>query len=95
LRRAATCPNICIKIGGFSMVEHEWSVESIRPFVEEMIECFGADRCMIGSNFPTDSLYRDFRSLWTAYHQVIVGLAETDRVKLCCGTAERVYRLND
>jgi len=95
LRRAASCPNIYIKIGGFSMVDHDWTVESIRPFVEHIIDCFGVDRCMMGSNFPTDSLYRDFRSLWTAYHEVTTCLSGSERTKLFRLTAARVYRLAD
>lgn len=95
LRRAASCPNIYIKIGGFSMVDHDWTVESIRPFVEHIIDCFGVDRCMMGSNFPTDSLYRDFRSLWTAYHEVTTRLSGSERTKLFRLTAARVYRLAD
>jgi len=93
LRRAAACPNIVIKVGGFSMVDHAWTVQSIRPFVEHMIECFGVERCMMGSNFPTDSLYRDFGSLWRAYHDVTAGLGVSERAKLFRLTAERVYRL--
>jgi predicted TIM-barrel fold metal-dependent hydrolase len=95
LHRAASCPNIYIKIGGFSMVDHDWTVESIRPFVEHMIDCFGVDRCMMGSNFPTDSLYRDFRSLWTAYHEVTAHLSGSERAKLFRLTAARVYRIAD
>ena len=94
LRRAASCPNICIKLGGFSMVDHSWTVDLIRPFVEHMIECFGVDRCMFGSNFPTDSLYRSLPAMWAAYHETVVDWSAVDRASLFMTTAERVYRLS-
>jgi predicted TIM-barrel fold metal-dependent hydrolase len=95
MRRIARHPNVCVKIGGFSMVEHNWSVDSIRPFVDHMIDCFGVGKCMFGSNFPTDSLYSDFRNIWSAWHQLTVGLDAADRAMLFYGTAARVYRLTD
>jgi predicted TIM-barrel fold metal-dependent hydrolase len=95
MRRIARLANVCVKIGGFSMVDHSWTVDSIRPFVDHMIDCFGAGRCMFGSNFPTDSLYSDFRNLWTALDRVTAGLSEADRALLFYGTAARVYRLAD
>jgi predicted TIM-barrel fold metal-dependent hydrolase len=95
LRHASACPNICIKIGGFSMVDHDWSVATIRPFVDAMIDAFGVERCMIGSNFPTDSLYRDFKPMWLAYQEVTANLAADERDQLFRRTATRIYRLDD
>jgi predicted TIM-barrel fold metal-dependent hydrolase len=95
LHRASECPNICIKLGGFSMVDHDWSVDTISPFVDAMIDAFGVERCMIGSNFPTDSLYRDFKPMWRAYHQVAASLCAGARDQLFRRTATRIYRLED
>lgn len=55
----------------------------------------GVDRCMMGANFPADGLYRDFRNLWAAYHEVTTRLSGSDRTKLFRLTAARVYRLAD
>jgi len=93
LKRLATCRNIYAKIGGFSMVDHHWTIESIAPFVIDLIEVFGVDRCMFGSNFPVDGLYRDFNGMWRDYHTVVTELSERDRHKLFNETATRVYRL--
>jgi predicted TIM-barrel fold metal-dependent hydrolase len=93
LRVLAQCPNVFVKIGGFAMVDHHWTVESIRPFVQYLIDTFGPDRCVFGSNFPTDSLYRTLRDSWADYHAVISGYSESEKRKLLSENATRVYRL--
>ncbi|MBV8522913.1 MAG: amidohydrolase family protein, partial [Acetobacteraceae bacterium] len=54
MRLLAGCPNIAAKISGLGMMDHSWSVESIRPYVLETIDAFGVGRCMFASNFPVD-----------------------------------------
>ncbi len=94
LRRLAARPNVYAKIGGFSMVDHHWTPDSIAPFVSDLIGIFGVDRCMFGSNFPVDGLYQDFGGMWRDYHAVVAELPEADRHKLFHDNAVRVYRLS-
>ena len=54
MRGLAQCPNVMVKISGLGMVDHTWSVESIRPYALETIDAFGPQRCMFASNFPVD-----------------------------------------
>jgi len=94
LRQLAACRNVHAKIGGFSMVDYRWTTDSIRPFVSDLIDIFGVDRCLFGSNFPVDGLYRDFNGIWRDYHTVVAELPEGDRHKLFHDNAARVYRLS-
>jgi len=93
LQQLATCRNIYAKLGGFSMVDHHWTADSIKPFVSDLIAIFGVDRCLFGSNFPVDGLYRGFHSMWRDYHAVVAELAEADKHKLFHDNAARIYRL--
>jgi len=93
LKQLAVCPNVFAKIGGFSMVDHRWTVKSIAPFVTDLVDTFGIDRCLFGSNFPVDGLYRDFKAMWHDYHAVIADLSEIDKRKLFHDNAARVYHL--
>ncbi|MDP6775787.1 MAG: amidohydrolase family protein, partial [Candidatus Latescibacteria bacterium] len=43
---AAEADNIICKISGLGMSDHNWTVDSIRPFVLHCIETFGVDRCL-------------------------------------------------
>jgi predicted TIM-barrel fold metal-dependent hydrolase len=89
----AACPNIAAKISGLGMLDHRWTVESIRPFVLGTIEMFGVERCAFASNFPVDSLFSDYSAVWTAYDTITAGFSEGERDALFHGNAARLYRI--
>src|SRR6266404_1291554 len=49
--------NTTLKLSGFAMFDHRWTVESFRPYVLEAIDAFGTGRCLFASNFPIDRLH--------------------------------------
>ncbi len=93
MRALAACPNVYAKISGLGMIDHGWSVESLRPYALETIDAFGSDRAMFASNFPVDSLYSSYADLWAAYDRIVADATPTERDALFRGNAERVYRL--
>jgi predicted TIM-barrel fold metal-dependent hydrolase len=93
MRGLATCPNVMVKISGLGMVDHAWTVESIRPYVLETIDAFGVDRCMFASNFPVDRLHGSYRAVWQAFADVIAGASDAEHAALFRDNAMRVYRL--
>lgn len=93
MRRLAAHENVAVKISGLGMIDHSWTVESIRPYVLETIDCFGIERCMFASNSPVDGLYGTYSALWQAYEKCIEGLSEVEKEKLFRSNAERLYRI--
>ncbi|MCP3708846.1 amidohydrolase family protein [Paraburkholderia sp. CNPSo 3274] len=93
LRLLAACPNVAVKISGLAMFDHAWSVESLRPYVLETIDAFGADRAMFASNFPVDRLFGGYSKLWHAYASIVSGASESEHTALFRGNAERIYRI--
>lgn len=93
MKALAACDNVAAKISGLGMVDHRWSKESIRPFVLETIEIFGADRAMFGSNFPVDRLYGSFDALYGAFESIVSGFTEAEQAKLFHDNARRFYRI--
>jgi predicted TIM-barrel fold metal-dependent hydrolase len=93
LRTLALYENTAIKLSGFAMFDHRWTVESFRPLVLEAIECFGIDRCMFASNFPIDGLHASYPALWQAYCQIVSGATQPEREKLFMHNSIRYYRL--
>lgn len=89
----AACPNVTVKISGLAMFDHDWSVESLRPYVLEAIDAFGPARAMFASNFPVDRLFGTYEGLWHAYAQIVSGASEDERAALFRGNAERIYRI--
>ena len=81
------------KISGLAMIDHHWSVESIRPWVETCIESFGVDRCMFATNWPVDSLFSDYATVVNAYREIVHDLDPADQRKLFRSNAEGTYRI--
>ena len=106
IKTLATCPNVCVKLGGLGMRMggfgfHEQpeppSSEALaaawRPYVETCIAAFGASRCMFESNFPVDKGSYGYPVFWNACKLLAKGASKTEKADLFAGTAARFYRL--
>lgn len=93
LRLLAEQPNLSVKISGLGMLDHHWTVESLRPYVLETIDAFGTSRSMFASNFPVDSLFSTYEQLWQAFSEIVGDMSNDEKTALFGGTAERVYRI--
>lgn len=93
LQQLAQLPNVAIKISGFGMFDHNWTVETIKPLVLKVIETFGVDRCMFASNFPVDKLYGSLTNIYQAFASITGKFSEVEKHKLFYSNAERIYRL--
>lgn len=93
MRHLAAVPHASAKISGFGIIDHDWTVESIRPYVLETIEMFGTDRCMFASDLPTDRLYADIDRVLDAYHAIVADFTRAEREALFADNARRIYRL--
>ncbi len=93
MARLAQLPQVSVKISGFGLMDHNWSIESIRPYVLETIETFGTERCMFASDFPTDKLYADFDRVIGAYDALTADFSDDERRALFGRNANRLYRL--
>jgi predicted TIM-barrel fold metal-dependent hydrolase len=93
IRLMAQRENMVVKLSGFGMVDPQWTVESIRPFVLEIIDVFGTERSMFASNFPVDRIMSDYRRLWRAYFEITQDFSLHERTVLFSANAIRFYRL--
>ena len=93
LRRLSEHENVCIKISGLGMLDHHWTLESIRPYAYSILDTFGVDRVMFASNFPVDKLYSSYSAVWRAFSQLCADFSETEKSALFSTNAERLYRI--
>lgn len=91
----AEAGNVACKVSGLGMVDHRWSVASIRPWVMHCVQAFGVERIMFGTNWPVDILYSTYLEQVDAYRVLIAeaGLSRADQEKLLYRNAERFYRI--
>lgn len=92
-RAIAELPGTCCKLSGMGMFDAQWDASSVRPIFEHVLEVFGADRVMLGSNFPVDRLYGSYERVWKNWTQLAEPLDGVAREALFSGTARRFYRL--
>jgi predicted TIM-barrel fold metal-dependent hydrolase len=93
MRELSRRPNVSVKISGLGMLDWKWTPDSIRPFVLESIEMFGTDRSMFASNWPADSLYSNFDTLFDSFKQIVGGFSLDEQRCLFHHNRERIYRL--
>jgi len=93
MRSLAAAPNVVCKLSGLGNTVPKWTEDSIRPYVLEAIDIFGVDRCMFGSNFPTDGAFSTMRAVWEAFFSIAKTFTASERDKLFAANAIRHYRL--
>ncbi len=93
MRELAGAPNVTVKISGLGLADHNWSTDTIRPWVLEVIDTFGIDRCMFGTNWPVDKLFSSYRQLIDSYRSIIADFSKTEQERLLWRNAENYYRL--
>lgn len=95
LRTLAQAPNVACKISGLGMGDHNWTVDSIRLYVESAIEAFGVDRCMFASNFPVDKLFSSYATIFDSFREITAGYSQVEKMMLFHDNAARYYRLTE
>jgi predicted TIM-barrel fold metal-dependent hydrolase len=71
----------------------EQLAERMRPYVEATVESFGAQRCLVGSNFPVDKGSFSYTVFWNAMKRLLRELSPEARSAILCENALRIYRL--
>ncbi|QPZ38229.1 amidohydrolase family protein [Paramicrobacterium chengjingii] len=91
MAQAAVCPNVFVKASGLCVEGKPWTVDLNRDIVLSIIELFGAERVMFGSNFPVDGMFTTYRELVDGYTQITRGLSASEKRDFFFGTAQKLY----
>ena len=90
----ASFPHVRCKFSGLvTEAAPDAPAASIAPYAEALLELFGPQRLMFGSDWPVVTLRCGYADWWRQAHQLAASLAEADRAALFGGTAERFYGL--
>jgi predicted TIM-barrel fold metal-dependent hydrolase len=90
----AELPNVAGKISG--IINHSkpgWVTDDLRPAVEHMIESFGWDRVVWGSDRPVLVPNGGLTRWVEATKEIIAGASVSEQEKLFSTNAERIYTL--
>jgi predicted TIM-barrel fold metal-dependent hydrolase len=94
LEEIAALPNVVCKVSGIlANVDDNWTVDQIRPYVEKVIETFGWDRVVWGSDHPVVTLFANLTSWVNASRDIVAGASTDEQEQLFWRNAERVYKI--
>jgi predicted TIM-barrel fold metal-dependent hydrolase len=96
IQEASKLPNVVCKVSGIlaNADLENWTPEDLRPYVEHVIDCFGWDRVMFGSDWPVCTLAASLRKWVETLKLLTNGAGEEKQRKLFYENAARVYRLD-
>jgi L-fuconolactonase len=70
-----------------------WAADDLKPFVDCVLEVFGPDRCMFGSNWPVCLLAGEYGRIKDSLEQCIATLRMDQRAVIMGGSAVEAYGL--
>jgi L-fuconolactonase len=71
----------------------QWETSDLRPYLDHALECFGAGRLMIGSDWPVCLCASPYEAAMEAVLEWAQALAPADRAAILGGNAARFYGL--
>jgi L-fuconolactonase len=94
MRAAAANPRVRCKLSGLvTEAGPGWTIETLRPYFDFLLECFGAQRMMWGSDWPVVNLGGSYQRWYAATVALMAGLTPQQRAAIMGGTARRFYGL--
>lgn len=94
IRRLAACPNVYAKMSGLVTEAGEgWTSDQLKPYTDVLLEAFGPDRVMFGSDWPVLNLVATYDEVVAATEAAISGLSSAEQQRVFGGSAVEAYGL--
>ncbi|MFO1143101.1 MAG: amidohydrolase [Amaricoccus sp.] len=94
LAALAAMPNVVVKLSGIyaNVAPGTATLETVRSYVEHVIETFGPERCLWGSDWPVVNTRGGDLPGWIAtFRTILAGYSQAEQAAMAHGTAEQVY----
>lgn len=95
IRQLAALRNICCKISGL-LTESDlanWSFDQLKLYADHVVDCFGIDRVMFGSDWPVLTLAGKYQDWYDFTLYLTEGWSESEKRNFYHDNAVRCYRL--
>ena len=93
LSRLAEFPNVYCKLSGLLTEADEThrTYDALSPFAERIVECFGVERLMFGSDWPVVTIAGGFDAWLAVVTEMTSAWSPRERERFYAGTAAAVY----
>jgi L-fuconolactonase len=95
LRALSSLPNVACKLSGMvtEAAWASWTVEQLRPYAETVLDAFGADRVLFGSDWPVCTLAAGYEQVVQTAEQLVAALDPAEREAVFGANARAAYRI--
>lgn len=88
----AARPNVVCKLSGLvTEARAEWTRDDLRPYVDHLLQVFGPERLLWGSDWPVVNLAGGYDRWRGAALDLLAALSDAERTAILGGNAARIY----
>lgn len=93
IRQLASFENVYCKLSGMVTEAdwQNWKPEDFRPYLDIVLEAFGSDRLMIGSDWPVCLLAGEYEAVMNLVIEYIQSLSNDEQAAILGGNCARFY----
>lgn len=95
IRELAKRANVTCKVSGMAteVRDAEWSIETLRPYFDVVLEAFGPSRLMFGTDWPVCRLKVEHGDWVSIVEALVEPLTAAEKSEFWSETAEKAYQL--
>ena len=95
LRELALRQNVWCKVSGLATEADwkNWNLDSLRPYFDVVVDAFGVNRLMAGSDWPVCLVATEYGQWFDLLNSYFASFSESERGAIFGGTAVEVYQL--
>ena len=93
LAAMAAYPNLHVKISGLGMYSGGITLAQARQVIRDVIQIFGVNRTIYGSNFPLEKLHASYVDFFGIYRTVLSEYSDVEQHAVLHDNAMKFYRL--
>ena len=86
---------VCKLSGIVTEADTDWSESVLKPYTDHVLQAFGADRVMWGSDWPVARLRCEYPDWHALARRLAADLTQAEQDSVFGGTAARFYRISD
>jgi len=96
IKSLSEVPNVTCKLSGLMAycAVGTSSLETIEPYVDHVLECFGPNRIVWGSDWPVVNLGKGLVEWIGVTRQILNKLSYDEAEAIANGTAQKIYKVN-
>lgn len=91
----AKFPNVYCKLSGMVTEAdwNNWSPDDIKPYIDTVIDAFGIERVMIGSDWPVCLIAGSYSEVMNVVIDYISNFSDENKFKILGGNAAKAYKI--